>query len=141
MTNTEECLQKGLLKKGTPDFEKAESSLAIAEKRLEEVHKLINLDSDLLLVQIYMAMFHTARALLFKDGIKERSHYCMFLYVKEKYGDKLEARFLNELNALREQRHEILYGLEICKNSLKERQQLLSTAKDFLKQVRTLLSK
>ncbi len=36
-------------------------------------------------IALYNAFFHTARALLFRDGIKERSHFCVARYIEEKY--------------------------------------------------------
>jgi len=31
-------------------------------------------------------MLHSPRALLFRDGVKERGHLCVVVYLKEKYG-------------------------------------------------------
>ncbi len=67
---------------------------------------------DMAEVSCYSAMFHAARALLFKDGYREKSHYALYVYLKEKYSGKIEPKFLNELNILRLERHEIFYGLE-----------------------------
>jgi uncharacterized protein (UPF0332 family) len=59
-------------------------------------------------------MFHAARALLFRDGITERSHICIILYLQENYvkPGKLEQGFVNALNSLRIERHNEFYGLE-----------------------------
>ncbi len=79
--------------------------LEIAEKDFE--HE----SYESALINIYSSMFHSARALLFRDGYKERSHFAIFVFLNEKYSDKPEKRFLNELNSLRLQRHELMYGL------------------------------
>ncbi|MDD4446734.1 MAG: HEPN domain-containing protein [Methanothrix sp.] len=30
----------------------------------------------------YLAVFHSARAVLFRDGVREKSHYCIGLYLQ-----------------------------------------------------------
>jgi uncharacterized protein (UPF0332 family) len=55
-------------------------------------------------------MFHAARAVLFKDGLKERSHICVILYIEEKYPDL--RRFTRLMDGYRRSRHTVLYGLE-----------------------------
>ena len=59
-----------------------------------------------------MAMFHAARALLYKDGIQEKNHYAIFLYLRERYATKIPLRILNLFNLYRIERHETMYGLE-----------------------------
>jgi len=39
------------------------------------------------LVAAYMAYFHAARAILFRDGLREKSHGCVLLYL-ESYAQK-----------------------------------------------------
>jgi uncharacterized protein (UPF0332 family) len=58
----------------------------------------------------YTAMFHAARAILFRDGIKERSHECIPMYIRQRYPGM--AGQTNILNSYRIYRHEALYGLE-----------------------------
>ncbi len=62
------------------------------------------------MVLSYTAMFHAARAILFSDGIKERSHECIPIYLRQSYpGLSGQA---NTLNSYRLYRHEALYGLD-----------------------------
>ena len=111
--NVEDCLEQGLLAKSKSDSEKAFSSMDMAQHKLElaEVefkHKLF----ESAIISAYASMFHSARALLFRDGFKERSHFALYVYVNEKYRAKIERKYLSELNSLRLQRHDLLYGLE-----------------------------
>jgi uncharacterized protein (UPF0332 family) len=39
------------------------------------------------LMAVYMGYFHAARAVLFRDGIREKSHYCIGIYL-ETYVEK-----------------------------------------------------
>lgn len=111
--NIEECIEKGLLVEIKPDSEKARASIEMAGHKLELAEKEFKHEIfENSIISAYTAMFHAARALLFKDGYKERSHYAVYIFVNEKYRERIEKRHLNELNSLRLYRHELMYGLE-----------------------------
>jgi len=63
---------------------------------------------------LYNAFFHAARALLFKDGIKERSHFCVARYVEPEYvlKNRLDKKFVLFLDSLRDMRHNTQYSLD-----------------------------
>ena len=138
--DVEECLEKGLLKKDNPSIEKAKRSIEIAVSKLEKARALIELEIlDMSEINCYSAMFHSARALLFRDGFKERSHYAIYIYLKEKYSDKIELKFLNELNVLRLDRHEIFYGLEEIALDKGEIKKTIKLCEEFIEEVRKLI--
>ncbi len=111
--NLNECFEKRLLKKINPDLEKSKNSLKIAESKLSEAKKLFEAGFfNNSIVSIYTSMFHASRCILYKDGIQDKSHYAIYIYLKEKYSKKITQSSLNSLNLLREERHEILYGVE-----------------------------
>ena len=137
----EECLEKGLLKEDKKDIEKAKKSIEIAKHKLSIAKRTFDVKIfEESIINAYAAMFHAGRALLFKDGFKERSHYGLFVYIKEKYNDKLEPRFINELNALRLERHELLYGLEKQEIKEVEAEDVMKIAEDFIKAINGLIS-
>jgi uncharacterized protein (UPF0332 family) len=54
-----------------------------AREWLSEAEK--NLQAEALRSAIssaYLAVFHSARAVLFRDGVREKSHYCIGLYLQ-----------------------------------------------------------
>jgi len=55
-------------------------------------------------------MFHAGRALLIKDGIKERSHICVKFYLERHYAHLAE--HIAAFDLYRSSRHSLLYGLE-----------------------------
>jgi len=113
MTHLDDCFGKGLLRKTVPDLDKAEASLKIAKTNLADAkNQFAGRLYNWAFIASYTSMFHSARALLFKDGVKERSHFCLCFYVREKYQRVIEMKYLNELDILREQRHRIFYGDE-----------------------------
>jgi len=138
--NVEDCLEKGLLKKEEADIEKSKKSIEVAKHKLDLAKRLFDLKIfEETITNSYAAMFHAARSLLFKDGIKEKSHYALFVYIKEKYSDKLEKRFINELNALRLERHEINYGLEKPEIKEVEAEDVIKIAEDFISAIGKIL--
>ncbi|MFH1182101.1 MAG: HEPN domain-containing protein [Candidatus Woesearchaeota archaeon] len=140
MMNLEDCFEQGLLKKELPDTEKVKKSVETASRKLGLAKRLFELKIfEETILNAYSAMFHAARALLFRDGIREKSHYALFLYVKEKYSDKLERRFINELNTLRIERHEISYGLEKPEISEAEAGEVIKVAEHFISAVKKIL--
>ncbi|MDD5163148.1 MAG: HEPN domain-containing protein [Candidatus ainarchaeum sp.] len=111
--NIEDCLNEGLLAKAKPDLQKAKASIEMAEHKLELAEKEFEHGIfENAITSAYASMFHSARALLFKDGYKERSHFAVYVYLNEKYASKIERKFLSELNSLRLQRHDLMYGIE-----------------------------
>lgn len=115
LSKVEECFKEGLLKRIKPNMKYAEQSIKQAEHFLEECDTLIDKDiRDMAFIALYNASFHAARAILFRDGIKERSHYCVSKYIEEKYAEK-EIITLQQavvLDSLRERRNDIQYSLK-----------------------------
>ncbi|MFH0955588.1 MAG: HEPN domain-containing protein [Candidatus Micrarchaeota archaeon] len=111
--NITDCLEQGLLAKIKADPAKAKSSLEMAKHKLElSQTEFEHVIFEGAIINAYASMFHTARALLFKDGFKERSHFAVYVFVSKKYSDKIERKYLSEFNSLRLTRHELMYGLE-----------------------------
>ena len=109
-------IEKGLLKKDIPSLDLAKKSLRQAEFLLKETADLIELDKkQIAVISLYNAFFHISRALLYKDGIKEKSHYCIAKYVEEEYvnNNKLDAKFLNAFETIMSVRHNIQYSTEV----------------------------
>ena len=136
--NIKDCFEQRILRKIKPDLEKANKSFEIANSKLEKAKELFNADffSDAL-VSIYTSMFHASRSLLYKDGVQEKSHYAVYIYLKEKYSKNISQKSLNIFNGLREDRHKILYGFE--ENILKEEvESAFLDVEEFLEEVKKL---
>ncbi len=114
-TKVEECFEQGLLKKIRPNLNYAEQSVKQADHFLDEAEELIESNiKDMAFIALYNASFHAARALLFRDGIKERSHYCVCKYIEEKYQmqELITMQQSIILDSLRSKRNDIQYSLE-----------------------------
>lgn len=137
--NIEDCFRFRLLRKIKPDKEKQKKSLEIAKYRLKQAEEAIRLKIfEYAILESYMAMFHASRALLYRDGIQEKSHYAIFVYLKEKYSNKIPLNIINFLNIHRTERHEAMYGLEY-KPEKQDAITALDDAKLFVKEIEKLL--
>lgn len=138
-----ECFRKRLLRRERPNLEKSKRSIEVAEAKLNEAKRAFShglLDATIVLA--YTTMFHAARAILFKDGIVEKSHVCLIEYLKEKYVNtgRLSGSLINTLDSIRIDRHETLYGLE-TESSEKDAEYCLNKANEFLSTVKNTLGR
>ncbi|MEK6844667.1 MAG: HEPN domain-containing protein [Nanoarchaeota archaeon] len=133
-----ECFEKRLLRKISVDLEKSKKSLETAKTKLEEAKRLF--ESGFFnnsLTNAYTSMFHASRVLLYKDGVQEKSHYAVYIYIKEKYSGKIPLNLINSFNFLRDERHEIFYGFEEKINKNQAERAILD-AEEFLAEVEKL---
>ena len=110
----EECLRRGYLRRIEPQPELARLSLSKARTFLESARKNLNIGIyDGALVMAYLAFFHAARALLFKDGWREKSHACISSYIREFYVKPgvLEVKWVRYLDYIRTLRHQTQYDV------------------------------
>lgn len=112
MKTVEDCFNKRLLEKVRPSEEKALQSLDVARSYLDEARKSAGASAKRMSFSAaYLAWFHAARAVLFRDGVREKSHYCIGIYL-EKYvqAGKLEEDWILMFNRLKNKRHENQYS-------------------------------
>ncbi len=87
---------------------------------------------------IYISIFHSARALLYKKGHKERSHFCLFEFVREEYKNDPEIVRLAEISQnYRETRHMVQYEGTLCSEA--STVEAINDAKKFLKLVKAII--
>ena len=134
----DDLFEKRELRKVKVDGEKIRKSLEIAEIKLDESHRLFSAGFfETAFLTLYTSMFHAARSLLYRDGIQEKSHFAVYIYLKEKYSGKLPRGLLNSFDEFRGYRHEILYGFE--GNYKKEEiEEAILEGGEFLEEVKKL---
>ena len=140
--NYNDCVKKGLLRKIPASKDKAFRSIEKAEKWLieaENTFKSSAFNSSVL--DSYMTMFHGARAILFFDGWREKSHACVAKYLEEKYvkPGKLEKKWVELLDLHRDLRHNDQYDLSFF-STQEDAEKALKSAKEFFERMKMLLS-
>ena len=137
-----ECFVTRGLRYDRPDYLKAEKSLEVAARKLEEAQKLAdaNFENNALL-NAYASMFHSGRALLFKDGVIEKSHYCLIAYLQEEYAQKdiIETGIITLMDSFRQERHDVLYSLESMEIGKEDVAEALANAKKLLAVAKKIL--
>ncbi len=131
--NVDDYFREGLLRRGKIDKNEIKGSLEIAERFLERAKGNMKIKYfDIAFTLAYNSMFHSARSLLFSFGVKERSHFAMIEFLKEKLrDDKKILRFLTILDSYRISRHAIQYRGELC--SKLDAEEAIKDAEEFLK--------
>lgn len=136
--NLNECFKQGLLKKMAPDVENARKSIHESKRNVSDAEKNLKIGCyNVVVILSYTAMFHAARGLLFKDGVKERSHVCIPIYIRERYPQL--GKFADVLDSYRIFRHRTIYGLEIFIDRA-EAEEALGTAKEFIEGIEKLVA-
>lgn len=128
----DELLKEGLLVKKQTGRTEIHGSLQIAQKFISRAEANAGIKMwDVAFLMAYTSMFHSARALLFKNGLKERSHQAMISALKELYSKNKELTgILNILNSYKVSRHAIQYDGGTCSET--DGREAINDAKKFL---------
>ena len=123
-----------------PSLTKSEQSLHQARDWLSEAEK--NLEAEALRSAIssaYLAVFHSARAVLFRDGVREKSHYCIGLYLQRYVEDGiLEEDWPMFFHRIRSVRHADQYSFMALPTE-EEVQASIDLAERFIERMERLL--
>ena len=134
----DDCFRRGLLKRITADKENALRSLELSMSNIDDAEASMSIRRyRVVVVSSYTAMFHAARAILFRDGVKERSHECIPVYIKESYPRLVRAA--NTLDSYRRFRHNVIYGLDVLLDE-DEARAVLDAAKETLLEVKKFMN-
>lgn len=141
MDEVEKCFEKRQLMRSSPSLGLARKSLKQARTFLIDAEDMVKFEKERMgIIALYNAFFHTARSLLFKDGVKERSHYCVARYMEEKYVNAklIPQKFLSHLDLLRDIRHDTQYSLDefIFEGDLEE---MIEICREFISVVEKIL--
>lgn len=116
----------------TKEIKGAEYDLDRARESLEKK------DFKWATVQAYYSMFHSARALLYNEGYREKSHTALCIALKELFEapGKLSSDTLHSFEEAMDLREEADYGLEFSESGsvgvINDAQKFLDTAKQIL---------
>jgi len=137
----DDYFREGLLKRSKIDEEKINGSIELSKNFLEKAKGNLKIKYyDIAFTLAYNSMFHSARALLFSLGIKERSHFAMIDYLKEKFKRNDEIyHFLSILDSYRITRHGIQYRGDFCSEI--DAEEAIKDATKFLEIVKKYFSK
>ena len=136
-------LDEKLIRKIPPSKDKASESIRTAGSWLKEAKN--NLSSKALrscIISSYFDMFHSARAMLFADGFREKSHFAVARYLEDKYTKQglLENKWIALLDHFRETRHDDQYSTTFFVTE-DDAESALGSAREFVERMKELAKK
>ena len=141
MLRFEDCVKAGMLRKMPPSKEQALLSVEKAEEILEDAKA--NLEEgryNAAAMLAYVSMLNAARAVLFRDGWREKSHYCITRYLEAKHGDVIGKEMVDLLDDYRDTRHDVQYSAGY-RASPEKASSMVTFAGKFLEKVEGILEK
>ncbi|MBU2100484.1 HEPN domain-containing protein [Candidatus Micrarchaeota archaeon] len=138
MIDFNECVKKGLLKRVPASREKALQSIKKSKQLFEEAK--INFKDDRInsvVIVAYLALFHAARALLFRDGFREKSHECIIRYLEEKYPE-IKSEEIELLEKYKAERTHTQYDVSYNPNE-EQAEKMLAFTKKFIETIEEIV--
>lgn len=88
-------------------------------------------------IQGYYSMFHSARALLYSKGLREKSHYALFLALRALFSNQVEGSLIRQFEECMGLRQEADYGLKFSEtgalDTIDGAEKMLTKVKEILK--------
>ena len=139
LIDLDDCLAKGLIKKSVASKEQALASITKAKTLLAEARgELEDERFNAAVIVGYLALLNSSRAILFRDGYRERSHACIARYLEAKYRDKIPKDYIDLLDHFRETRHEVQYEADYFAEA-EGAKQIIEFAEKFIELIEGLL--
>ena len=112
------------------EIEGAESDLETAKKSLSDGN------FKWATIQGYYSVFHSARALLYSKGFREKSHYALLVAVQELFSDMLEQSLIQGFEDAMNLRQTADYGLTFSEEGAID---VIETGEKFLLKAKEIL--
>lgn len=132
----EECFGRGQLRKSQNTKEETYAQLNIAESYAKKAEKVLDKELyDISFLTAYISIFHSARALLYHKGYKERSHFCLFEFVRQEFKGRPDIVRMAEIGQnYRETRRMVQYEGSLCsehaaKEAIRDAKKFVALAK------------
>ncbi len=139
MIDFDQCVKEGLLKRIPPSKRQADEQMKKAKVLLEEAKRSLKADApNSAVMAAYAAILDAGRAVLFRDGYREKSHACVARYLEAKYLKELGASSIDLLDEYRDKRHKTQYSGDYYPTT-QEAARIVSFAGDFIPKVEKLL--
>lgn len=137
----EKCLERGKIKTFPKAKQLVSKELELAKQDLKSAEEsFLSKNYRWATIQSYYSMFHTARALIYQKGYREKSHFCLAEALKSLYISEniLSYEFLEALQLGKSLRENADYYGDFDKSGTES---MLESAKDFLKEAKKILKR
>ncbi|MBU2541147.1 MAG: HEPN domain-containing protein [Candidatus Omnitrophica bacterium] len=134
-----DCLKRNKIREFSQGKNLVDKELLAARTDLSEAKDTFQRDKfKWAIIQAYYSMFHSARALLYNQNYRERSHHCLIVALKSFYVEKgkLSVRFLEGLQKAKTLRENADYYDQWSQLGAKE---MVALAGEFLNKAESIL--
>jgi uncharacterized protein (UPF0332 family) len=135
------CLERGKVKSFVPGPKLAKKELRLAQEDLKiSLGSLAEKNYRWSIVQSYYSMFHSARALLYLEKYREKSHFCLIEAIRTLFVEtgKLDISLVESLLEAKNLREAADYYGDFseinCKKLVKKAREFMEKVEDILKQ-------
>jgi len=133
----QKLLEERKLVRIKPDKKLVLKEMAAAKSDLKDARESIALKKfKWATIQGYYSMFHSARALLFAKGYREKGHYALLVALRDLYAGEIERSLIQEFEHGMYLRQEADYGLKFSESGALD---VIPTAERFLQKAKALL--
>ena len=133
----QKLLEERKLVRIKPDKKLVLKEMAAAKPDLKDARESIALKKfKWATIQGYYSMFHSARALLFAKGYREKTHYALLVAIREAYANEIERSLIQEFEHGMYLRQEADYGLKFSESGALD---VIQTAERLLKKAKAIL--
>lgn len=133
------CSKEGKIKKFSGGKGLSSKELKVAESDLSAAEEGFKLAQwKWCTIQAYYSMFHTARALLYSAGYREKSHYCLRIAVEALFVStgKIGGKFIDALQIAKQMRENADYEENFSEIGARK---LIKLAEEFLSEAQKIL--
>ncbi len=139
MIDVKGCVERGLLRRIAPSKEKALQCIKKSSELLEEARACLeNGQLNATVLAGYTALLNAERAVLFRDGWRERSHECTIRYLEKNYGREITPDVITLLERYKTSRHDTQYDVTYSPDEM-EAASLLEFTEEFIKTARGII--
>jgi len=139
MMEFDRCIKEGLLRRTPPSKIQSEEQMRKSEVMLEEAKKSVKNESpNSALISAYAAMLCAARAVLLRDGYREKSHVCVARYLEAKHSKEMGTSLIYLFDEYREKRHKTMYSGDYYP-TMEEARRTVSFAGEFTAKIKNVL--
>jgi len=133
------CIEEGKLVKIELQLDLVGKEVKAACFDLKSAEKSLNEgNSKWATVQAYYSMFHTAKALVYRKGYREKSHACLSIALRALYENEMDAKHFERFRDCMNLRQDADYGMIYSDKSAGT---VIDWAREFLEGARGALKK
>lgn len=138
--NIKKAVEEGFLERVKPDKELVDKEISESDYDFDKSKSAFEEeDYKWCIIQSYYSVFHSAKAVLFMLGLKERKHFAINIVLEELNNKgEIESIYVNDFKAAASAREDADYHYSYSKSSAEH---MLEIAEEFNDKMKELISK